>query len=128
MSNTTAVGIGINVANKFQQEITNSSGSLFVHSYEISIVNNLKSPVKLLSREWNICHLMHGTSHVFGEGVVGKQPVLLPGEYYTYTSACELLTPIGSMHGKYFFQNIHSKELFSVNIPKFDLYYPPILN
>jgi ApaG protein len=128
MSNTTAVGIEINVANKFRQEISNSAGYMFVHSYEISIVNNLRSTVKLLSREWNICHLTHGASHVFGEGVVGKQPVLLPGENFTYTSGCELLSPIGSMHGKFFFQNLNSMELFSVDIPKFYLYYPPILN
>ena len=128
MSRTTAVDIEINVSHRFRQEISNSSGSLYVHSYEISIVNNLRYPVKLLSREWNICHLMHGNSHVCGEGVVGNQPVLLPGEEYTYTSGCELLSSIGSMHGKYIFQNMQSRELFSADIPKFYLYYPPILN
>ena len=56
----------------------------------------MQSPVQLISREWNVRHLIHG-AHVSGEGVIGKQPILLPNESFEYISGCELISSIGAM-------------------------------
>ena len=81
-----------------------------------------------MTREWHVKHLLHGVSEVSGKGVVGQQPILLPGESFEYTSGCELISSIGSMKGTFYFVNIETKELFQAHISEFNLVYPPLLN
>ena len=69
-----------------------------------------------------------GEGEVEGEGVVGVQPVLLPGENYQYVSGCNLKTEMGKMYGSYQMENENTRQLFSVNIPSFDLIAPSKLN
>ena len=59
-----------------------------------------------------------------GEGVVGVQPILQPGENYQYVSGCNLRTEMGKMHGIYEMENLHSKRVFEVNIPSFEMIVP----
>jgi ApaG protein len=99
----------------------------YVFSYVISIANNSKNPVKLLSRYWLITDGDNKTSTVSGEGVVGKQPMIMPEQTYTYTSGCILKTPVGTMQGHYLILN-NKTQLQQIEIPVFGLAQPLILN
>jgi ApaG protein len=65
---------------------------------------------------------------VEGEGVVGQQPVMQPGEHYQYTSGCLLNTEMGKMQGTYTMKDVHTTNLFDVLIPAFDLIVPFKMN
>ena len=99
----------------------------YVFSYTISITNKGVSAVKLLSRYWLITDGDNKTSTVSGEGVVGKQPTIIPEQTYTYTSGCILKTPVGTMQGHYQVLNDDNK-LQQVDIAVFGLAQPHILN
>ena len=60
--------------------------SYFFFSYEIKIINKNSFPVKLLSRHWNIKDADGKVEDIFGPGVIGKQPTILPGQYFEYMS------------------------------------------
>ena len=128
MSKTTVVGIVIEVKNWFRDDLSSDTGASFIHNYQILIVNRTKYTVQLISREWDVQHLIHGTSQVSGEGVIGQKPVLLPNEKFVYTSGCELISSIGSMKGRFYFRNMETNKIFTAEIPQFYLYYPPLLN
>ena len=128
MSNTTALGISIEIKTWFRDDLSTDTGSSFIHNYEIKIINNMKYPVQLLSREWCVRHLIHGESIVKGEGVVGQTPILFPDESFEYTSGCELLSAVGYMQGKFYFKNLGNDEIFEVEIPRFYMCYPLLLN
>lgn len=84
--------------------------------------------VQLLTREWYIFDSLSEARYVSGEGVVGEQPILKPGERFNYTSGCELFSDMGMMKGFYTFKNLKSGELFQVIVPTFLLEYPNKLN
>ena len=128
MAHIQTKGIEILVKSWFRDDLSSESDSNYFYNYEITIRNRLSYPVQLLSREWNVVHLLHGVSNVSGEGVVGETPRLMPGEEFTYVSGCELLNSVGRMYGKFFFKDLSSKELFYAEIPPFNLIYPPLLN
>ena len=128
MSNTTALGISIEIKTWFRDDLSSDSGSSFIHNYQIKIINNMKYSVQLLSREWTVRHLIHGESKVNGEGVVGQTPILFPDESFEYTSGCELLSSIGYMQGKFYFKNLENDDIIDAVIPRFYMCYPPLLN
>ena len=91
--------------------------------YTIRLTNEGRETVQLISRHWIITDAMGQTEEVRGKGVVGKQPVLEPGESFEYTSGCELKTPFGSMRGTY--QMVTDKqEDFEIEIPPFTMTEP----
>ncbi len=92
----------------------------FVCAYFIRIENNGRETVQLLRRHWYINHAGGRVEEVDGEGVVGKQPVLSPGEAHEYNSYCVLETFEGSMEGTYTMKR-RNGELFNVTIPRFVL-------
>jgi ApaG protein len=95
----------------------------FVFGYRIQIDNQGAETVQLLSRHWRITDALGRTLEVRGAGVVGKQPVLRPGETFEYTSGTPLATPSGIMVGSY--QMVTSAgESFEVAIPAFSLDAP----
>ena len=128
MSNTTALGISIEIKTWFRDDLSSDSGSSFIHNYQIKITKNMKYPVQLLSREWTVRHLIHGESKVNGEGVVGQTPILFRDESFEYTSGCELLSSVGYMQGKFYFKNLENDEIIDAEIPRFYMCYPPLLN
>lgn len=73
----------------------------FVFSYTITIRNEGEVPAKLLSRHWIITDADGKVQEVKGDGVVGEQPHLKPGDGFRYTSGAILETPVGSMYGTY---------------------------
>ena len=79
--------------------------------------------VQLMSRHWIITDGMGKVEDVQGPGVVGKQPVLAPGQSFEYTSGCPLTTPFGSMHGTYQMVN-QAGEKFDIEIAPFTLTEP----
>ncbi len=92
----------------------------FVFAYFIRIENNSKEKVQLLRRHWHINHSSGRVEEVDGEGVVGKQPLILPSESHEYNSYCVLETFEGSMEGTYQMKRSNG-ELFNVTIPRFVL-------
>ncbi len=99
----------------------------FVFSYTITIENNSDTTFQLISRHWLIQDANLKIEEVYGEGVVGEQPVINPGESYTYSSGAVLETEIGTMEGRYFMQT-KSNDEFEVKIPKFVLSVPRVLH
>ena len=92
----------------------------FVFAYFIRIENNSRENVQLLRRHWYINHSSGKVEEVDGEGVVGKQPRLSPGEAHEYNSYCVLETFEGSMEGTYLMRRSNG-ETFKVTIPRFIL-------
>ncbi len=128
MTYTKTLGIEIVVSNWYREDLSNEANSNYFYNYEIIITNRLSVPVQLLTREWHVVHLLHGTSTISGEGVVGEKPVLLPGEEFKYVSGCELINSMGMMYGKFFFKNLDLEEIIYAEIPTFNLVYPDLLN
>jgi ApaG protein len=91
--------------------------------YTIRITNEGRETVKLVSRHWIITDAMGDVREVRGPGVVGKQPVLEPGESFEYTSGCDLTTPFGTMRGTYQMMT-SAREDFEIAIPAFTLVEP----
>ena len=98
----------------------------FLFAYTITISNTSDEPAQLFTRYWEITDGNGEVSEVHGAGVVGKQPVIQPGESYTYTSSAMLETPVGTMQGAYTFKS--DSGVFDVPIPLFSLATPGVMN
>ncbi|HKJ18445.1 MAG TPA: Co2+/Mg2+ efflux protein ApaG [Xanthomonadales bacterium] len=99
----------------------------YAFAYRITITNHSAETVKLLNRHWIITHGDGGVEEVKGEGVVGEQPRLTPGESHTYSSGAMIPTPSGSMKGSYEFIT-DSGDMFQAEIPEFVLAAPESLH
>jgi ApaG protein len=121
-------GITISVETYYQPEYSNPVNSEFMFAYRITIENNNLFPVKLLSRHWHIHDSNGSLREVEGEGVVGVQPQINPGESYQYVSGCNLRSEIGKMHGTYLMENVNTQKPFNVMIPSFVMCAPFKLN
>ncbi|HEU4859444.1 MAG TPA: Co2+/Mg2+ efflux protein ApaG [Chitinophagaceae bacterium] len=117
-------GVEVTVETFFQQDYSNPMQSEYMFAYRIAIENHNSFPVKLHRRHWHIFDSNGTYREVEGEGVVGVQPVLSPGEKYQYVSGCNLRTEMGRMHGTYQMENLNSKNFFEVNIPPFEMFVP----
>ncbi len=89
-------------------------------AYHIRIENHGRETVQLLSRRWSIVDGRGAVSEVEGEGVVGDQPVIEPGQSYDYVSGCPLGTPTGAMQGAYVMADSEG-EHFVIAVPRFPL-------
>jgi len=99
----------------------------YVFSYTITIRNEGGAPAQLLSRHWLITDANGNVQEVKGEGVVGEQPHLNPGEGFQYTSGAMITTPVGSMQGTYQMVTDQGDE-FDTEIPAFTLAIPRTLH
>lgn len=117
-------GVKVSVETFYQADYSNPLQSEFMFAYRISLENHNAFPVKLLRRHWHIFDSNGSNREVEGEGVVGIQPTLQPGENYQYVSGCNLRTEMGKMHGTYQMENLHSKQMFKVSIPSFEMIVP----
>ncbi len=99
----------------------------YVFSYTITIENVGARAAKLIDRHWIITDANGKVEEVHGEGVVGEQPYLRPGEAFRYTSGAVLETPIGCMQGQYGMLT-DDNELFRATIPVFSLSMPNSLH
>ena len=114
-------GITISVETYYQPEYSNPVNSEFMFAYRITIENNNAFPVQLLRRHWYIYDSNGSMREVEGEGVVGVQPQINPGQSYQYISGCNLRSEIGKMSGTYLMENINTKKSFDAVIPAFDM-------
>lgn len=115
--------IDINVKTTYLPDQSRPAENRFVYAYTITIANRGDRPAKLLSRHWLINDANDERQEVKGEGVVGEQPRLEPGEDYTYTSGVVLPTESGTMEGNYQMQT-DDGERFDAPIPLFALVPP----
>ena len=121
-------GVTISVETFYQPDYSNPQDSEYMFAYRITIENNNPFPVQLLRRHWYIFDSDSTYREVEGEGVIGIQPKINPGEKYQYISGCNLRTELGRMHGTYFMENLLNKKNFYVNIPAFEMTVPAKMN
>lgn len=93
--------IRVEVLSRYSPEHSQPLNDDFVFQYTVRITNQGEKTVQLVSRHWVITDGLDRIREVKGQGVVGEQPVLAPGESYKYSSWCPLKTPTGMMHGTY---------------------------
>jgi ApaG protein len=121
-------GIEISVETFYQPDYSNPVSGEYMFAYRITIDNHNSFPVKLHRRHWNIFDSNGSQREVEGEGVVGVQPTMQPGERYQYVSGCNLRTEMGKMFGTYLMENLNTKTTFDVNIPTFEMIVPFKMN
>ena len=121
-------GIKISVKTSFEGTFFKNYKMHFAFGYTITIENQSKDSVQLTTRHWDIYDALNDMEVVDGEGVIGKKPVIRPGESYSYSSGCLLASPLGAMKGFYNMVNFKYKEKFRVYIPTFRLNAPFALN
>ena len=119
--------IAVDVATRYLEADSSPEEERFIFAYTVTILNQGETPAQLLTRHWVITHGNGKKQEVRGDGVVGKQPVIKPGEGYQYTSSTILETPMGTMGGSY--QMIDENgEQFNAAIPEFLLSTPRTLH
>lgn len=119
-------GIRVQVTPRFSLADSDPADGTFVFSYQINMANESDSTAQLLFRHWKIHDAAGDDSTVDGEGVVGEQPVLAPGDSHEYRSYCVLRSPAGYMEGYYTFVRSDGEQ-FKVDVPRFELNGPLIL-
>ena len=128
MDTQTTQGVQVTVTTNYLPDYSSPGQQHFVFAYKINIQNNSEFTVKLLRRYWQIFDSNGTVREVEGEGVVGQQPVLEPGESHQYVSGCNLKTGIGKMVGNYTMERLVDGREFKVEIPEFVLIVPYKLN
>lgn len=119
-------GILVRVQPRFSLADSNPEEGTFVFSYDIMMRNEGDTSAQLLFRHWYIHDASGEDTEVDGDGVVGQQPMLGPGDSHEYQSYCVLRSPVGYMEGYYTFVRPDG-ERFRVAIPRFDLSGPLVL-
>ncbi len=119
--------IQVGVETNYVNEQSDPDANRFVFAYTITIKNAGTLPAKLLNRHWVITDANGKVQEVRGEGVVGEQPYLRPGEAFRYTSGTIMETPVGSMEGEYE-MIADDGERFLANIAPFSLAKPQLLH
>ena len=123
MYSKTTKKINITVNPYFLEDQSEPDHQHYVWAYQVTIDNQSKERVQLINRYWKIIDSNGTKQEVSGQGVVGEQPVLNPGEKFEYTSGTPLSTPSGFMEGHYEMKNIKGIK-FEVDIPTFSLDSP----
>jgi|SRR5690606_5705105 len=117
-------GVKISVETEYQPEYSSPSQYHYVFTYRITIENRSENTVQLLRRHWYIHDANTMLREVEGEGVVGQQPVLEPGQVHKYVSGCNLKSGIGKMRGTYLMERVVDGKTFNVVIPEFTMVVP----
>ena len=120
-------GVEIKVVSAFSLPDSNIMNERFVFRYHVTITNKNSFSIRLLQRKWQIFDSVGSINVVHGDGVVGKTPLIEPGQSYAYSSWSHLKTEVGEMQGAYLMEK-ESGDTFWVAIPVFQLIYPGRLN
>ncbi len=124
MSSKQAPRIEIRVDTQYVEEQSEPASDRYVFAYTITLANPGTVGARLLNRHWIITDANNKVEEVRGEGVVGEQPHLKPGDEYRYTSGAILETPVGTMQGEYEFVTDEGQsflapiERFTLSIPR----------
>ncbi len=121
-------GIKVSVKTDYQQEYSSPLQAHYVFTYRIKIENASENTIQLLRRHWLIYDSNGTVREVEGEGVIGQQPVLEPGEVHEYVSGCNLRSSMGKMVGTYLIERIIDGKQIRVTIPEFTMVVPYKLN
>jgi ApaG protein len=116
-------GVRVRVQSKYDPKRSSPTASQWFFPYTITITNESQETVQLMTRHWLITDGNNRVHEVRGPGVVGEQPVLHPGESFSYTSGCPLGTPFGMMEGTYQMVTTGG-EAFDAKIAVFELGQP----
>ena len=123
----TTDGVTVRVSVSYLPEQSEPARGRWFWAYHIRLENEGTETVQLLTRHWVITDGRGARHSVEGEGVVGEQPVIEPGASFDYVSGCPLATPSGAMQGSY--QMVREDgAVFAVEIPRFSLFAPAVLN
>lgn len=117
-------GVKVSVTTEFQGDYSNPEENHFVFTYKIRIENNSSNTIQLQRRRWYIIDILGVNREVEGEGVIGQQPIIEPGEFHEYVSGCNLTSGIGKMVGTYQMERLIDGSLFSVLVPEFTMIVP----
>ena len=117
--------VTVRVSVSFLPEQSEPGKGRWFWAYHIRIENEGRMAVQLISREWTISDGRGGRQEVQGEGVVGEQPVIEPGQSFDYVSGCPLNTPTGWMEGRYHMIGADGRS-FAAAIPRFTLVAPAV--
>jgi ApaG protein len=126
-SAATTDGVTVRVSVSYLPEQSEPERGRWFWAYHIRLENEGDETVQLLTRHWTITDGRGARHTVEGEGVVGEQPVIEPGASFDYVSGCPLATPSGAMHGNYRMVR-EDGAIFDVEIPRFSLFAPAVLN
>ena len=116
-------GISVTVTPRYMPEESSPDQGRYFFAYTVEIINDSLDRIQLRSRYWRITDEHGHVQEVRGAGVVGEEPVLGPGESFSYTSGCPLPTPSGTMQGTYLMETAGG-ETFDAEIPAFSLDIP----
>ena len=128
MDTAVTEGIGVSVTTEYQHGYSSPLQAHFVFTYRITIENNSDHTIQLLRRHWLIYDAHGQIREVEGEGVIGLQPVLEPGERHEYVSGCNLHSSIGKMVGTYLVERLIDGKQFRIQVPEFTMVVPYQLN
>ncbi|MEM7291377.1 MAG: Co2+/Mg2+ efflux protein ApaG [Pseudomonadota bacterium] len=117
--------ISVNVMPVYIDERSDPDSSRYFWAYRVHISNNSGEAVQIMSRYWKITDANGHVEEVRGDGVVGEQPLIEPGNDYAYTSGCPLMAPSGIMVGSYLVES-ETGERFEIDIPAFPLDLPDL--
>ncbi len=121
-------GVKISVETFYQPEYSQPLNNEFMFAYRIAITNESEYTIKLLRRNWVVVDSNGVMREVEGEGVVGQQPIIEPGQTHPYISGSHLRTEMGKMRGFYTMERLIDGKLFKVEIPEFPLIAPFKMN
>lgn len=122
-----ADGIRIDVETAYLDGESSPAENRYVFAYTITIHNEGDVAARLVSRYWRITDANGKVQEVSGDGVVGEQPYLKPGEGFQYTSGAQLETSMGTMTGRYGMVDAHGSR-FEASVPEFLLTTPRTLH
>lgn len=119
-------GVLVRVAPRYLASESAPDEGRYFWAYTIEILNLSADTVQLISRTWQITDENGLTQNVRGPGVVGEQPVLKPGDSFTYTSGAPLAAPSGVMVGSYSMMRVDTGQSFDIAVPAFPLDSPHV--
>jgi ApaG protein len=119
--------IEVRVRSQYLAEQSDPAQSKYVFAYTVTITNSGTLAAQLVSRHWIITDAENKVQEVKGQGVVGEQPRLEPGQSFEYTSGTALATPVGTMRGSYQMIGADGTR-FDAEIPEFTLSMPRVLH
>jgi len=121
-------GVKVSVETEYQPSYSSPSQYHYVFTYRITIENQSEFTIQLMRRHWHIHDAGFSPREVDGDGVVGQQPVLEPGQTHQYVSGCNLKSGTGKMVVTYEMERVVDGTLFEVKIPEFIMIAPLRLN
>lgn len=121
-------GVKVTVSVEYQPDYSSPGQHHYVFTYQVIIENNSSKTLQLKRRKWIINDAGFPIKTVEGEGVVGRQPTLEPGQKHQYMSGCNLRSGIGKMHGSYEMEKVMDGQSVIIQIPEFKMIVPFKLN